>query len=570
MASSPTHHLSGRKGALRLQQSETRFTVRRGDVLRWIYLGRLTLVSGILVAALVVWLRTEPVLTLIATVMFLVSSGLTGLSFWHTQIRGRDPSDNFVYLQVIFDALLVTAIVHITGAADSPFAFLYILVISAGALLLPLPGGVLVGVLATILFLADAVLLHLDTFRMEVVLQMGLFATVALVIGLLGDKVRRAGLALGQMESALRQLRLDTGDILANIATGVMTVDMGGRLMYLNPAGEALLGLSFEQWRGREVVEAVETLAPGMGSVLESSLVRGQPVARFKSVAPRNGAEVVLGISTTVLKPGAETTPSVTAIFQDITGQERVNALNLRTERLEAVAELSASLAHEIKNPLASIRSAVEQLSGPGLNGEDRQVLQRLVISESERLSRLLSGFIEYSVLRMGRSGQVDLAALARDCVTLVSKHPEMGIGVRVLERGLDREVRVPGDADLLHRAIFNLVLNAAQFAGPAGIVRVELETQHECAGTVDTDVESPVCLKVSDSGPGVEPEELPRIFDPFFSSRAGGSGLGLAVVHRAVEAHEGAVLVDEGPEGGAEFRILLPGTPQIEEVEGS
>ncbi len=555
---------------MRLQQSETRFTIRRGDVLRWIYLGRLTLVSGILVAALLVWRSADPTQTFIATVIFLASMGFTGLSLWHTQLQDRDPSDHFVYLQVIFDALLVTAVVHITGGADSPFAFLYILVISSGALLLPLPGGVLVGVLATILFLADAVWLHLDTFRLEVVLQLGLFATVALVTGFLGDRVRRAGLALGQMESALRQLRLDTGDILANIGTGVMTVDVGGRLMYLNPAGEALLGLGFQEWRGREVVEAVETVAPGMGSVLESCLAKGQPVARFRSVADRDGGEVVLGISTTVLEREGRTAPSVTAIFQDITGQERINALNRRAERLEAVAELSASLAHEIKNPLASIRSAVEQLSGSTLNGEDRQLLQRLVISESERLSRLLTGFIEFSVLRMGKSGQVDLAALARDCVTLVSKHPEMGIGVRVLEVGLDREVRVPGDADLLHRAIFNLVLNAAQFAGPAGIVRVELENQEECAGTVGTDMENPVCLKVSDSGPGVEPEEVLRIFDPFFTRRTGGSGLGLAVVHRAVEAHKGIVLVDEGPDGGAEFRIFLPGTPQAEEVEVS
>jgi len=555
---------------LRLQQSETRFTIRRGDVLRWIYLGRLTLVSGILVAALLVWRSADPTQTFIATVIFLASMGFTGLSLWHTQFQDRDPSDHFVYLQVIFDALLVTAVVHITGGADSPFAFLYILVISSGALLLPLPGGVLVGVLATILFLADAVWLHLDTFRPQVVLQLGLFATVALVTGFLGDRVRRAGLALGQMESALRQLRLDTGDILANIGTGVMTVDVGGRLMYLNPAGEALLGLSFQEWRGREVVEAVETVAPGMGSVLESCLAKGQPVARFKSVADRDGGEVVLGISTTVLEREGRTAPSVTAIFQDITAQERINILNRRAERLEAVAELSASLAHEIKNPLASIRSAVEQLSGSTLNGEDRQLLQRLVISESERLSRLLTGFIEFSVLRMGKSGQINLAALARDCVTLVSKHPEMGIGVRVLEVGLDREVRVPGDADLLHRAIFNLVLNAAQFAGPAGIVRVELEDQEECAEMVGTDVENPVCLKVSDSGPGVKPEEVLRIFDPFFTRRSGGSGLGLAVVHRAVEAHKGAVLVDEGPDGGAEFRIFLPGTPQAEEVEVS
>jgi two-component system sensor histidine kinase PilS (NtrC family) len=533
-------------------------------------LGRLTLVSGILVAALLVWRSADPTQTFIATVIFLASMGFTGLSLWHTQLQDRDPSDHFVYLQVIFDALLVTAVVHITGGADSPFAFLYILVISSGALLLPLPGGVLVGVLATILFLADAVWLHLDTFRLEVVLQLGLFATVALVTGFLGDRVRRAGLALGQMESALRQLKLDTGDILANIGTGVMTVDVGGRLMYLNPAGEALLGLGFQEWRGREVVEAVETVAPGMGSVLESCLAKGQPVARFRSVADRDGGEVVLGISTTVLEREGRTAPSVTAIFQDITGQERINALNRRAERLEAVAELSASLAHEIKNPLASIRSAVEQLSGSTLNGEDRQLLQRLVISESERLSRLLTGFIEFSVLRMGKSGQVDLASLARDCVTLVSKHPEMGIGVRVLEVGLDREVRVPGDADLLHRAIFNLVLNAAQFAGPAGIVRVELENQEECAGTVGTDMENPVCLKVSDSGPGVEPEEVLRIFDPFFTRRSGGSGLGLAVVHRAVEAHKGIVLVDEGPDGGAEFRVFLPGTPQAEEVEVS
>jgi signal transduction histidine kinase len=212
----------------------------------------------------------------------------------------------------------------------------------------------------------------------------------------------------------------------------------------------------------------------------------------------------------------------------------------------------------------------VEQLSRAELEEEDQRVLQRLVIAESERLSRLLTGFIEFSVLRMGTSGRVDLAALVKDCVTLVSKHPEMSIGVRVLEKGLEREVKVPGDADLLHRAIFNLVLNAAQFAGPAGIVRIELQSREECAGTVGHDVEDPVCLKVADSGPGVEPEEMARIFDPFFSNRTGGSGLGLAVVHRAVEAHRGVVLVDQGPEGGAEFKIFLPGSPQVEEVEVS
>lgn len=563
----PAATLWKERHALRLQASETRFTIRRGDVLRWIYLGRMILVAGVLVAALLVWRDAEPTQTLVATLLFLLSLAMTAGSFWFTEVKGSEPADAFIYVQVAFDALLVTAVVHITGGAGSTFTFLYVLVIASGALLLPLPGGVLVGVLATILYLADTLLLLPETFNTGFLLQMGLFATVAVVTGLLGDRVRRAGLAVGRMESALRQLQLDTGDILANIGTGIMTVDPEGRLVYLNPAGETLLGLSFEEWRGRKVVETVERVAPGMGAVLETSLAQGRPMARLKSLADPNRGEVVLGISTTVLEREGGGPPSVTAIFQDITVQERLNALNRRTERLEAVAELSASLAHEIKNPLASIRSAVEQLSRSSLAGEDREVLQRLVVSESERLSRLLSGFIEFSALRMGKSGQVDLAAVARDCVTLVSKHPEMGIGVRILEKGLNREVQVPGDADLLHRAVFNLVLNAVQFAGPAGIVRVQLESREECSGTLGTDIRAPVCLRVADSGPGVPPEEVARIFDPFYSGRIGGSGLGLAVVHRAVEAHRGAVFVEEGPEGGAEFKIFLPGLALTEEV---
>ncbi len=350
---------------------------------------------------------------------------------------------------------------------------------------------------------------------------------------------------------------MDTGDILANISTGVLTVDGGGRLAYLNPAGESILGLNFQQWRGVEVAKAVEVVAPGLGAVLRSSMELGTPVARFKALARKNGKDVVLGISTTVLGREEGVDPSVTAIFQDITDQERLNALNRRNERLEAVAELSASLAHEIKNPLASIRSAVEQLAHSGLSGEDRGVLQRLVTGESDRLSRLLSEFIEFSALRMGKSSEVDLTALARDCIALVRRHPEVGGEVQFREVGMHRPVHVPGDLDLLHRAVFNLILNAAQFAGDPGVVRVEVQDREECAGNVRTDVKDPVCLKIADSGPGVASEHVPRIFDPFYTRRQGGSGLGLALVHRAVEAHAGVVLVGSGSGGrGRVFHV--------------
>jgi len=533
----------------------------QADLLRWLYLGRLTLVTGILAGALVEWDAAGPQATLVATVMFLVALAVTAASFWYTHILSRQPGENFLYGQVLLDVALVTGIVHITGGPESGFAPVYILVISTGALLLPLPGGVLIGVLASMVYFADLVWGYQSVFSLDVALQIGLFTLVALITGFLGDRLRRAGIALGAVESELRQLRLDTSDILANLSTGVLTVDGDGRLVYLNPAAEALLGLNASEWLAAPVLARVDEVAPGMGKILRRALGDRESVARFRARLHRpgdNGRETILGVSTAVLDRGDGMPPSGTAIFQDITDLERVEALNRRTSRLEAVAELSASLAHEIKNPLASIRSSVEQLAGTRLDAEERATLERLVLQESDRLSHLLSEFLDYSGLQLGPRESVELGLLVRDCVTLLRQHPEAD-EVEIVCHGHEQPLAVPGDRDLLHRALFNLLLNAVQFSGPGGRVEVELEDRSHLPRPRNTGIDRPVAISVRDSGPGVAGDLAPRIFDPFFTTREGGSGLGLAVVHRAVEAHEGAVFVGEAKSGGAEFAIYLP-----------
>ncbi|MBI4541221.1 MAG: PAS domain S-box protein [Gemmatimonadetes bacterium] len=534
----------------------------RQRLLRWLYLGRVTLVTGIFAGALLAWAGAGPARTLIATVMFILAAGVTAWSFWYTHWMGREPGENFLYAQVVFDALVVTGVVHITGGGESDFAPLYILVISAGALLLPLRGGVLVGGLASILFFADAVWGHAATLSATVFLQIGLFALVAVATGYLGDRLRRAGIALGAVESELRRLRLDTGDILRNIATGVITVDGAGRLAYMNPAAEHLLGVSYSQWTGASVLEVLEQASPGLGSAIRHTLAERRPVMRRKTLARRLGQELILGVSTTVLDREDGAPPSVTVIFQDITDTERLEALHRRAERLEAVAELSASLAHEIKNPLASIRSAVDQLTtSRSLDRDDQGALQRLVLGESDRLSRLLSEFIEFARVRPAAQEEVDLRDVVRDALGVVRQHPDAAAGVRLTVSLGARRIPVRGDADLLHRAVFNLVLNAVQFAGEKGEVDVTLERIHPSALPSGIELRDPVRLRVRDTGPGIDPAAVPRIFDPFYTTRPGGSGLGLAVVHRAVEAHEGAVIVDPGPGRGAEFTIFLSST---------
>jgi len=535
------------------------------ELLRWIYVGRLALVVGILLGAVSVWQTAAAEVTFVATAMFLVAGALTILSFWWTEVAGNPAGTNFRYLQVLLDALLVTATVHITGGATSDFSPLYILVISEGALILPLSGGVLMGILASVLFSAEILWLQGGSLSTELVLQLSLFAGVALATGLLGDRLRKAGSRLGAVESELRQLRLDTTEILDSLSTGILTVDGAGRLAYLNHAGGRLLGVEPTGQVGRDVQEVLRDAAPSMGRLLMRSVEDRVPILRFKTTMERDSGTLVLGVSTTVMERDGEDRPSATAIFQDITNQERADILDRRNQRLEAVAELSASLAHEIKNPLASIRSSVEQLTGDGLEERDRVVLSRLILEESDRLSRLLSEFLEFSGLKKGESERVSVAKLARDAARLAQQHPDAPAGVSVRCDGLEKKLNIPGDADLLHRAVYNLVLNALQFSGEGGEVCVVLEDLRTDPPR-SIQVARPVRLTVRDSGPGIPDDELDRIFDPFYTTRPSGNGLGLAVVHRAVEAHRGAVFAGNAAGGGAEFNLYLPGVEDTHE----
>lgn len=529
---------------------------RNERLLRWLYMGRLIVATAIFVAALANWLDPAGagVETLVATVALLMALAVTAAGIWWVEVMGRVPGRNFLYGQVVFDVLLVTAIVHITGGSESPYPPLYILVITSGALLLPLPGGMLIGALASIFFFGDVVFFQDDDPSRVDFLQIGLFGIVAVTTAAVGVRLRRTGSELGAVESELRQLRLDTNEILGAIDTGLVTVDGAGRLSYLNDAAADLLDLTPE-WIGRTVLETLDRSAPGLGTLVRRTAATRVPVGRFEIRKATSQGDRYLGVRTTVLD--REGMPWVTAVVQDITEGKQIEDLIRRAERLQAVAELGASLAHEIKNPLASIQSAVEQLAGDRLNTDDRMMLRRLVVTESERLSRLLADFMEFSRVEMRRWGAVDLGSLVCDAVELASRHPDLGDGASVEFPKPMAPVMVDGDQDLLHRAVFNLVLNGMQHSGSGGRVSVVIDRPVDLPPSVQ--IELPVRLTVTDNGPGIEEQDMTRMFDPFFTRREGGTGLGLAMVHRAVEAHRGAILVDNAAAGGARFTIYLP-----------
>lgn len=424
----------------------------REGVLRVLYLGRLSLATAIFVAAIAVWRRADSSATLVATLAFVSALLFTAASIFYGGRRQGVLADTFFYLQVTFDLLLVTTVVHLTQTgAPSPLAPLYILVIAASALVLPPTGVLLVAGLGDVLYFAVTILDQATEFDLSVLIQLGIFGMVALGCGYIGARLREAHAGRAEMAAELAAFRLREVDI---------------------------------------------------------------------------------------------------------------EALHTRAERLEAVAEMSASLVHEIKNPLASIRSAAELLAKvPGAD-DDTRTLTTLVQRESDRLSRLLSEFLDFARTGVTSVRRIDLVEVAHQAAALVSAHPDKPENVTIRELFPSTSLVVVGDDDLLHRAIFNLLLNAVQASPPSGEVRLEAAelAPSQLPAQAEHFVRGGIMLQVTDQGTGIAASIKDRMFEPFVTTKAGGSGLGLSIVHRAVAAHHGFILVDSAsPAGGTKFTVILP-----------
>jgi two-component system, NtrC family, sensor histidine kinase PilS len=529
-------------------------------IVRWVYVGRFTVAAAIFLAAQLVWERapTEP--TPIASLIFGLTMLITAASAAYTEVFRPQPLPRvFLYVQTVFDVLLVTAIVHVTGGSASHFAALYILVIASAALLLPVGGGLFIALLTDLCYFAEVLLWSHTVPDVGMWLQLGVFGSVALGCGYIGARLQEAGAGTA---AELVLARLQADDILRNIRSGIVTVDAHGHLLYANPAATELLGLPRRGSIGASILPRIATVAPELARALDRAATHKQRTTRGEDTVTLGDQAFPIGVTTTfseISGPTGTTTTTATAIFQDISGQKRLERLHVRAGRLEAVAELGASLAHEIKNPLASIRSAVEQLARMPQADDDARTLGSLIVRESDRLSRLLSEFLDFARTRMTRVDPIDVGTMVGGAAALADAHPDRRTGVRVICSVPETPLVIDGDEDLLYRAVFNLLLNAVQATPAGGEVRVDVTS--DVSDQLPAGVTMPggaVVVRVSDTGPGISPDVRDRLFEPFITTKPGGSGLGLPVVHRAVEAHRGVVLVDTGATG-TRFTVLLP-----------
>jgi two-component system, NtrC family, sensor histidine kinase PilS len=542
------------------QTSERRLAVldpRR--LLNGIYVGRLIVASANFAWALLFALFADPINTFIAASAFVTAMGLTAVSYVRTEVNRQRASAGFLYAQFAHDLWLITAVVHVTGGGDSQFAALYILVNAMAALLLPIGSSLLLAMLGSVLYVGDAFWVSGGAITIPLLLQLVVFVLVVLGTSYIAGRLQEAGQGRAQLQAELASAQLRAADILANIRAGIITVDDLGRLLYANPAAAQLLGLPLETL-GVPLLPELRRVAPPVADAVQAQIEDRRTSARSEARLAREAGTIPIGITTTSvtgdLRPVGGAT---TVIVQDISDEKRLEALRLRAQRLEAVAELSASLAHEIKNPLAAIRSAVEQIAYRPAATDDERTLGALITRESDRLSRLLSEFLDFARVQAARRDRLDLRDVVRAATALAETHPDRGADVQLVLTVPEEPAALDADEDLLHRAVFNLVLNACQASGDTGLVDVSLRrvsVAQQPAGLPFS--EDAFAIEVRDRGEGIPADVQDRLFEPFATTKSGGSGLGLAVVHRAIEAHRGVILVDSD-RGDTRFTIYLP-----------
>jgi PAS domain S-box-containing protein len=356
----------------------------------------------------------------------------------------------------------------------------------------------------------------------------------------------------------LRDLKSYTDSILRSLTSGVVTVDLDGRIVTLNPAAEMLTGYFAGEAAGRYCTE-VFAQTPEIGEILMETLatrigVAGVPLA-FKR---RNGSAVDVDFGTAPLRAGEGKDLGVVGMFRDLTAVRELEGQLRRSDRLAAIGTLAAGLAHEIKNPLTSLLTFTRHLERRFDDEHFREKFQRVVPRELERINAIVERLLELARPTDLALERVRLPALLDRVVELYDN--EIDARQVRIRRDYARDLpALQADPDALHRALVNLVGNALDAVSPGG--RIVLRAAWHEAGIARSArrLGRVLRVEVEDDGPGIAAADADRIFTPFFTTKPNGTGLGLAITHKLIEDHGGAIDFRSAPGRGTVFRILLP-----------
>lgn len=468
-------------------------------------------------------------------------------------------------LQLLIDVLLVTWLVWATGDISSPYAAAYILVISAASIFLGPRGALVTSVGCVVAFTVITLATGTgwippfthdpeNALTAKAVQAIGINDIAFLVVGLLAarlaDRQARSDVQLIEATQSLATLRALHERIVESIRSGVVTTDLQGRIYTFNAAAEEITGYRAAEVRGQEASIFFGELKGRIEQSM-SAAQSGEPSPRFEAYClTSDGLRLRLGFSISPLFSEKGETTGLVITFQDLTEVRALEEAARRQDRLAAVGRVAAGIAHEIRNPLASMRGSIQVLRSD-LDGDSSQAqLMEIILRESDRLNQIIADFLTYARPRNTQLALMDLREPLKETFTLLRHSPEIRDSHILEDEMPDDPMMVSADASQLKQVFWNLSRNALQAMPEGGTLRAEMS--RPSSGRYR--------ITFRDTGRGMSPEQVEHLFEPFSSSTTGGTGLGLSIVYQIIRDHGGTINVRSREGQGTTITVELPG----------
>jgi len=570
-----------------LEQDSTERNQELLERIKWLMVLRLLFATFLLVATVFVQARAYPSFSNTSLASLYILTGIIYfLTLCYALLLDRIKKYIlFAYVQLVFDVLFVTALIYVTGGIESIFSFMYILTIINAAIMLYRRGGLLIASASSIgygslLDLQYFGIIHpyytraseLMTYTIgyyfyTLLMNIAAFYLVAFLSSYLAEELRRSSVKLKAKQYDLDQLELLNRNIVQSINTGLITLNNQLEISYINPAVEQISGFGYRDLEGIHIGDIFPKIVPYL-SINDRGGDNDDMLQPQKGIDVdfdrRDGTRLHLGFSQSILKDPGGDEIGLILILQDLTEFRQMQEQVRRMDRLAVVGELAAGIAHEIKNPLASLSGSIQMLRDEADFGPMQQRLMDISMREAERLNALVNEFLLFSRPERAVDRSVEVNEVIEDTLEMLKNSPELSRPIRI-EKTLSKNLWVHIDSQRLQQVIWNLVLNAVQEMKNSGRLSVATAIRTKRgSGDAPRDYardrqEKLAEISISDTGPGILPENQGKVFDPFFTTKEQGTGLGLTIVHRIVENYDGKIFLDSDGRSGTTFTLHFP-----------
>jgi two-component system sensor histidine kinase PilS (NtrC family) len=530
---------------------------RAENKLGWLIVGRL-FTALLLFIFSVIWNRAgDPQQTLARSInLLMVVAGFTiiyAVIFRlsrNTLLQAR--------LQLTIDILIVTWLVWHSGVIQSPYIALYIVIIAISSLFFVARDAIATSVACAVAFTACALSLNghalttVDSQMQQTIQAVGMFDVAFFVVGLLSarlaERQSKSDVRLLAATQSLADLRALHERIVESIRSGVVTTDLEGRIYTFNQAAVEITGYEEKTVRGKDASILFGNLKERIADALKAKdSSEGSPRFETDCLTPE-GLRLRLGYSISPLFSEANETTGMVITFQDLTQVRTLEETSRRQDRLAAIGRMAASIAHEIRNPLAAMRGSIQMLRSEMDTDSHQTELMEIILRESDRLNRIITDFLSYARPRSLVQSRVDVRELLHQTFALLRHSPEILENQSIIEELPDEPLIADADEGQLKQVFWNLARNALQAMPQGGTLRAHLEKNSH----------SRLRISFSDTGRGMTPDQVEHLFEPF-SSTTGGTGLGLSIVYQIIRDHGGTINVRSREGQGTTITVELP-----------